>query len=181
MKILRRVKTIPAVPLKLRLESRHLRTPASPIPVTGAPGSIWRLRSMLQLRSDGSDGVWLPALTNRWLSANRNCRTVFVTAFSILTILYHVRSKKSNVFMTKIPVIFRYLSWIFPKPKFSYFNELTNAFVYGLMTPVHKTKTLTENSPLFRSSREPAAGVSRCGRLSRSDSRVGSVNRSDPQ
>ena len=43
------------------------------------------------------------------------------------------------------------------------------------MTPVHTTKTLTENLLLRRSFREPAGGASRCGQLKRSDSRVGSV------
>ena len=54
--------------------------------------------STLRLGSDGYTGNGLPSFTNRRLSENRVCRTVFVTAFSILLILYHVREKKSNVF-----------------------------------------------------------------------------------
>ena len=64
----------------------------------------------------------------------------------------------------------------FYKGKKTDFQELTKMTVCGLMTPVHKTKTLTENLLLSGSSREPAVGVSRCGRHQRSDSRVGSVN-----
>ena len=178
MKILRRVKTIPAVPLKLRLESRHLRTPASPIPVTGAPGSIWRKSSILQLGSDGSYGCTLLPFTNRQFSEKVRFRTVFVTAFEILTTLYHVFKQKSNVFITKISKNSQTISCIFPKEKNILFRELTNVFVCALMTSVHKTKTLTENLLLPRSSREPAVGASRCGGLKRSDSRVGSVNSS---
>ena len=61
-------------------------------------------------------------------------------------------------------------------PKNPAINELTNRLVYGLMTSVHKTKTLTENLLLPGSYREPAGGASRCGQHKRSDSRVGSVN-----
>ena len=101
----------------------HLQAPTSPIPVTGAPGSIWRKRSMLRLGSDGSDGGKLLPFTNRQLSENLRFRTVFVTAFEILTTLYHVFPKKSNVFITKIERIFSALSYNLPKVFFSFWGS----------------------------------------------------------
>jgi hypothetical protein len=69
---------------------------------------------MFQLGSDGSDGVWLPAFTNRWLSTNRNCRSVFVTAFLVLPTLYHVHLEKSNDFLGKNHIFA--ISQILPRP-----------------------------------------------------------------
>jgi len=86
---------------------------------------------MLQLGSDGSDGCTLLPFTNRQLSEKVRFRTVFVTAFEILTTLYHVFPKKSNVFMTKICIFFRTLSYNFPKVKNVFFQWLTNASVCG--------------------------------------------------
>ena len=102
--------------------------------------------------------------------------TVFVTAFEILTTLYHVFPKKSNVFIVKNPLFFCTAFVQFYKGKKTDYQELTKRTVCDLMTSVHITKTLTENSFLQRSSREPAVGASRCGQLKQSDSRVGSVN-----
>ena len=132
--------------------------------------------SALRLGSDGSTGGRLLPFTNRQLSENLRFRTVFVTAFFVLPTLYHVRQQKSNVFLSKRHF---FLSAQFPGPPLSKKCEncpLTNGVVCGKMTSVHMKKTLTENSFLSRSSREPAGGASRCGWRKRSDSRVGSVN-----
>ena len=145
-------------------------------PCNGGTREHLAFRSILRLGSDGSDGFPLPAYTNRWLSANRNCRTVFVTAFEILTTLYHVFPKKSNVFIIKIFLFFCTAFIQFYKGKNTVFQELTNRQVCGLMTSVHITKTLTENLLLHGGYREPAVGVSRCGQRKQSDSWVGSVN-----
>ncbi len=60
--------------------------------------------SALRLGSDGCSAGLFPAFTIRRLSENAPCRTVFVIAFSILPILYHVRREKSNVFLLKYKI-----------------------------------------------------------------------------
>ena len=49
----------------------------------------------------GLMGSGLSACTKRRLSENPGCPTVFVTAFFVFPILYHVREEKSNVFAPK--------------------------------------------------------------------------------
>ena len=49
----------------------------------------------------GLVGVGMSARTKRRLSENPNGPTVFVAAFFLFPIVYHVRQEKSNVFLTK--------------------------------------------------------------------------------
>ena len=98
----------------------------------------------------GLRGCILLPCTNRQLSGRVLTQTVFVTAFFVLPILYHVRGKKSNVFASENKNFF--------SVQFSllYLTEnweiclLTNGPVCGLMTNVYMTKTKTENSLLFQ-------------------------------
>ena len=74
--------------------------------------------------------------------------------------------------MSKIVLLADWL--LFKTDKFADFPFATidNALVLWLNIPINIVMTLTENSLDSRSSREPAVGVSRYGRISRSDSRV---------
>ena len=101
--------------------------------------------SVFRLRSDGSCGCILSSFTNRRLSERRRNRTVFVTAFFILSILYHVRDKKSNVFILKSKNLFPVQFSILSMAKNWRNCLLTNECVCDLMTFVHILKTLTEN------------------------------------
>ena len=61
---------------------------------------------METFQPSGSDvmGLWgvrIPARTKRRLSENPNGPTVFVAAFLLFVIVFHVRQEKSNVFVTK--------------------------------------------------------------------------------
>ena len=136
-----------------------------PYPLTQAYGrsllggsclSVLRLRRDGSLDSGNAGFHQPPAL---WRSY---CLTVFVSAFFILRILYHVRREKSNVFPAKTAGE--------KKRKIVQLFPLTLGRVYGLMSHILDRKTLTENLSYPGRSREPAVGVSRRERIGRSGS-----------
>ena len=57
------------------------------------------------------------ACTKRRLSEDPGCPTVFVAAFLVFPILYHVRAEKSNVFVTKNETFFPVLLYKMQKNK----------------------------------------------------------------
>ena len=132
--------------------------------------------SALRLGSDGSYGIAPPLRTNQRLSENAICRTVFVTAFFVLSTLYHVRAQKSNVFLRKI--LFFIIPTKTPYPSHQKLGKLPVDKRSGLWLNVIYIlyKDFDGKFAPIGCSREPAVGVSRCGRFARSDSRVGPAN-----
>ena len=111
--------------------------------------------SALRLGRDGYLAHGSLAYTCRQLSEDRVNLTVFVKAFAILTILYHVHAKKSNVFLRKTNIFFRREKTI-DKPR-------------GLCLNVSNTeKTLTENLP-FHSLAAESRWVVRTGAGAKGD------------
>ena len=101
--------------------------------------------------------------TNRHLSERELTQTVFVTAFFILRILYHVLHKKSNVFLRKIEnySICQNNPWDsgakieklpVDKPSSLWFND---RYPYN--------KDIDGKLALSQCSREPVVGGNRCG------------------
>jgi len=81
----------------------------------------------------------LLARTCRQLSEKHTLLTVFVKAFKNMSILYHVRTKKSNVFLHRTKYFFRNQKTI-DKP------------VNLCLNVTNMKKTLTENSSFQKSS-----------------------------
>ena len=132
--------------------------------------------SALRLGSDGSYGCILLPRTNRQLSGRTRFRTVFVTAFFVLPILYHVRVKKSNVFLAKMHNFFLPQKQAFHPAEKHKNCLLTNRPVCALMAFIHSIKTLTEIllfSEVPESRRLVRAGADE---RMQSASRVGPVN-----
>ena len=94
-------KSIPAVPLKLRRKGRPFGFRKILSLNAGKTGRPECILSVLRLGSDGSVVSGFPAFTKRRLSGNPADGTVFVIAFFVWPILYHVHREKSNVFLKK--------------------------------------------------------------------------------
>ena len=154
-------KSIPAVPLKLRPTAVPSGS-NKPYPCNG--GTRENLKtSALRLGSDGSRGCILLPFTNRQLSERALTRTVFVTAFFLLPILYHVHVKKSNVFLQKIHFLFPVQNPIASVPKNLEKLPVDKRGSLWLNDIRIYHKDIDGNPASFGCSREPAAGVSRCG------------------
>ena len=143
---MRRAKTYPRYHSNCGL-SRHF-TLQQALSLNAGRRENLKSASAFRLGSDGFFGCILLPYTNRQLSGRVLARTVFVTAFFVLPILYHVLDKKSNVFMRENKNLFS-VQFSIPLRSKNWRNcLLTKTVVCGLMTIVYIAKTMTEKFPL---------------------------------